>query len=132
MRPVIPLHVNGNNSTWRVPPERCHKKLLLLYLGNGWADCVEIWYVVGCLLALHFTKSMGTGQSTFICTCARAHRASVSQERLDQLYSNLVIGLWAMNYVLFTSHGWGISARAYVHTALLYLRNGLTDCVPIW
>ena len=29
-------------------------------------------------------------------------------------------------------HGWGISARAHVHTALLYLRNGLTDFVQIW
>ena len=28
--------------------------------------------------------------------------------------------------------GWSISARAHVHTALLYLRNGLTDCVQIW
>ena len=37
-----------------------------------------------------------------------------------------------MNYVLNTINGWGISARAHVHTALLYLRNGLTDCVQIW
>ena len=36
-----------------------------------------------------------------------------------------------MNKVLNTSHGWSISARAHVHTALLYLRNGLTDCVQI-
>ena len=28
--------------------------------------------------------------------------------------------------------GWNVSARAHVHTALLYLRNGLTDCVQIW
>ena len=34
--------------------------------------------------------------------------------------------------MLTTSHGWGISARAHVHTALLYLRNGLTDCVQSW
>ena len=38
--------------------------------------------------------------------------------------------------MLVTSHGWGISARAHVqgypHTALLYLRNGLADCVQIW
>ena len=72
------------------------------------------------------------GQGTFVCTCARAHRASVSQERLDRLCSNLVSGLWAMNYVLSTSHGWYISARAHVHTALLHLGNGLADCVQIW
>ena len=34
--------------------------------------------------------------------------------------------------MLNTNHGWGISARAHVHTALLYLSNGLTDCVQIW
>ena len=34
--------------------------------------------------------------------------------------------------MLNTIHGWGISARAHVHIALLYLRNGSTDCVKIW
>ena len=34
--------------------------------------------------------------------------------------------------MFITSHGWSISARAHVHTALLHLRNGLTDCVYIW
>ena len=34
--------------------------------------------------------------------------------------------------MLNTSHGWGISARAHVQTALLYLRNGLADWVQIW
>ena len=57
---------------------------------------------------------------------------SVSQERLGQLSSILVCELGVMNYVLNTIHGWGISARAHVYTALLYLRNGLTDCVQIW
>ena len=34
--------------------------------------------------------------------------------------------------MLNTIHGWGISARAHVRIALLYLRNGSTDCVQIW
>ena len=68
----------------------------------------------------------------YLCTCARADRASVSQERLGRLSSILVCELGVMNYVLNTIHGWGISARAHVHTALLYLRNSLTDCVQIW
>ena len=34
--------------------------------------------------------------------------------------------------MLTTIHGWGISARAHVHIALLYLRNGSADCVQIW
>ena len=31
-----------------------------------------------------------------------------------------------------SNHGWECSARAHVHTALLYLRNGLADCVQMW
>ena len=34
--------------------------------------------------------------------------------------------------MLSTSHGLGISARAHVQTALLYLRNGLADWVQFW
>ena len=26
-------------------PERMSQMFRLLYLGNGWADCVEIWHV---------------------------------------------------------------------------------------
>ena len=44
--------------------------------------------------------------------------------------------LGAISYSLCSSHGWGISARAHVqrypHTALMYLGNGLVDCVQIW
>ena len=44
--------------------------------------------------------------------------------------------LGTISYSLYNSHGWGISARAHVqrypHTALLYLGNGLADCVQIW
>ena len=48
--------------------------------------------------------------------------------------------LGPISYSLCRSHGWGISARAHVqrypppppHTALLYLGNGLADCVQIW
>ena len=44
--------------------------------------------------------------------------------------------LGPISYNLCSSHGWGISARAhvqrYTHTALLYLGNGLVDCVQIW
>ena len=68
----------------------------------------------------------------YLCTCARADRASVSQERLGRLGSILVCELGVMNKALNTSHGWGISARAHVQTALLHLRIGLADCVQIW
>ena len=39
--------------------------------------------------------------------CARAHRASVSQERFDRLCSNLICGLGVTKHVLSTSHEWG-------------------------
>ena len=55
----------------------------LLFLGNGWADFVEIWNTTGVSLVV-------------------MHAVPIAL-------------------------GWGISARAHVHTALLYLRNGLAD-----
>ena len=68
----------------------------------------------------------------YLCTCARADRASVSQERLGRLGSILVCELGVMNKALNTSHGWGISAHAHEQTALLYLRNGSADWVQFW
>ena len=47
--------------------------------------------------------------------CARAHRASVSQERLDRLCSDLVYGLEVTKYVLSTSQEWG-GASLHVRT----------------
>ena len=43
-------------------------------------------------------------------------------------------GVWVGGHELGAEHkSWvEYSARAHVHTALLYLRNGLTDCVQIW
>ena len=51
-----------------------------LFLGNGWADCVEIWHALGDLLVLQYMQNL----ATHLCTCAPAevpqHRASVSQK----------------------------------------------------
>ena len=143
----------------------------LLFLGNGWVDCVEIWYALGNPLATayavvtdgvslhvrtctprfcisqtarpivfkfgvwvsgHYLSAFHKSWVGYLCTCARADRTSVSQERLGQLRSILVCELGVMNYVLNTIHGWSISARAHAYTAHLYHRNGLTDCVQIW
>ena len=54
----------------------------------------------------------------YLCTCARAHRASVSQERFDRRCSNLVCGLGVTKYELSTSHGWG-GASLHVRTCTL-------------
>ena len=58
----------------------------LSLLGNGWADCIDIWYALGdpLVTAYALCSSHGWGIS------ARAHRASVSQERLGRLGSILV------------------------------------------
>ena len=103
----------------------------LLFLGNGWADCVEIRYArgnplvtayavvtdgvslhvrtctprfcisqtalpielnFGVLVRGHELGAYHMSWVRYLCTCARAHRASVSQERLNRLCSNLVVG----------------------------------------
>ena len=104
----------------------------LLFLGNGWADFVEIWYALGNPLvtayavvtdgvSLHVRTcrprfcisgtawpiefNFGVWVSSpylsafhkswvgYLCTCACADRASVSQERLGRLSSILVCEL---------------------------------------
>ena len=61
---------------------------------------------------------------------------AVSRKRLGRFCWNFVCTWSPISYNLCSTHGWGISARAHVqrypHTALLYLRNGLADCVQIW
>ena len=71
----------------------------------------------------------------YLCTCARADRASVSQERLGRLGSNLVCGLGVTKYLLSTSHGWG-GASLHVRTCTPppspYVRIRLTNLAKIW
>ena len=68
----------------------------------------------------------------YLCTCARAHRASASREWLGRWCSNLVFGLGVINKVLSTSHGWGASARAHVRTPFPCLGNCWVHCAEIW
>ena len=43
----MPNHVSANCGTWRVLPEAMSQMFRLLFLGNGWADCFEIWHALG-------------------------------------------------------------------------------------
>ena len=43
----MPNHGSAHCGTWRVLPEGMSQMFRLLYLGNGWADCVEIWHALG-------------------------------------------------------------------------------------
>ena len=73
----------------------------------------------------------------YLCTCARADRTSVSQDRLGRLCSNLVYGFGVTKYVLSTSHGWN-GASLHMRTCTPppppppYLGIWLTNLVKIW
>ena len=74
--------------------------------------------------------------SSVHCACAHPFPINVplavTRWRLGRLRRNLVWTWRPISFSLCSSHGWGISARAHVHTAVLYLRNGSADCVQIW
>ena len=67
-----------------------------MYLGNGWVNCVGFRYAIGVLLVAVHAVVMGRVMG-YICTSARAYRASASQEQLGRLCSNLVCGLGVVN-----------------------------------
>ena len=39
----MPNHASTHCGTWRVLPGGMSQMFRLLFLGNGWADCIEIW-----------------------------------------------------------------------------------------
>ena len=109
-----------------------HKCSACCFLGNSWADCVEIWYALGSPLATayavvtrfcisqtarpivfkfgvwissHYLSAFHKSWVGYLCTCARADRTSVSQER-------------SLSTCFPQVRGWGISARAHVHPHL--------------
>ena len=43
----MPNHVSANCATWRVLPGGMSQMFRPLFLGNGWADYVEIWHALG-------------------------------------------------------------------------------------
>ena len=99
----------------------------LLFLGNGWADFVEIWYALGNPLVTAY--AVVTDGVWYPCTCAVRTcrpRFCISGTAWPIEFN---FGVWVSSPYLSvsTSHGLGISARAHVQTALMYLRNGLAD-----
>ena len=91
----MPNHVSANCGTWRVLPEGMSQMFRLLYLGNGWADCVEIWHALGDPLVTAYAIVTGGGIS------ARAHVQRYSNTALLYLGNRLAdcVQIW---YV-----GWG-------------------------
>ena len=64
----MPNHVSTHWGTWRVLPEVMSQMFRLLFLGNGWADCVEIWYALGDQLVPAYAVVMD-GVSLHVRTC---------------------------------------------------------------
>ena len=64
----MPNHVSANWGTWRMLPEGMSQMFRLLYLGNGWADCVEIWHELGDPLVTAYAIVTG-GVSLHVRTC---------------------------------------------------------------
>ena len=65
---TMPNHGSAHGGTWRVLPEGMSQMFRLLYLGNGWADCVEIWHALGDPLATAYAVVTG-GVSLHVRTC---------------------------------------------------------------
>ena len=64
----MPNHVSANCGTWRVLPGGMSQMFRLLYLGNGCADCAEIWHALGDPLVTAYAIVTG-GVSLHVRTC---------------------------------------------------------------
>ena len=64
----MPNRVSAYCGTWRVPPEGMSQMFRLLYLGNGWADCVEICHALRDPLVTAYAVVTG-GVSLHVRTC---------------------------------------------------------------
>ena len=64
----------------------------LLFLGNGWADCVEIWHALGDPLVTAYAVVTG-GISLHVRTRRDTPTPRFCISETDQLCSNLVRGL---------------------------------------
>ena len=66
----------------------------LLFLGNGWADCVEIWYALGNSLVTAYAVVTG-GVSLHVRTCTP--RFCISQTARPIVFK---IGVWVSSHYL--------------------------------
>ena len=64
----MPNHASTHCGTWRVLPGGMSQIFRLLFLGNGWADCIEICYAVGNPLVTAYAVITG-GVSLHVLTC---------------------------------------------------------------
>ena len=70
----------------------------LLFLGNGWADCVEIWYALGNSLAIAYAV-VTVGVSLHVRTCTP--RFCISQTARQNVFK---FGVWVSSPYLSAFH----------------------------
>ena len=73
---TMPNHVDVSThwGTWRVLPEGMSHMFPVLFLGNGWADLVEIWYALGDSLVTAYAAVTGE-LYLHVRTCRDPHTA---------------------------------------------------------
>ena len=83
----------------------------LLFLGNGWADCVKIWYALGNPSTAYAVVTDGVSLHVRTCT----PHFCISQTARPIVFK---FGVWVSSHYLSAFHkSWlGISARAHVQT----------------
>ena len=64
----MPNRASTHCGTWRVLPGGMSQMFRLLFLGNGWTDCAEIWYTLGYPLVTAYAVVTG-GVSLHVLTC---------------------------------------------------------------
>ena len=83
-------HASTYWGTWRVPPEGMSQMFRLLFLGNGWAECIEIWYALeDPLLTAYAVVTGGVSMHVRTCRDTPTPRFCISK-RLGRLCSNFV------------------------------------------
>ena len=102
-------HVSTNWGTKPVLPEGMSQMFRLLFLGNGWADCVEIWYALGDPLVTAYAVVTG-GLSLYVRTCTPRFCISGTARPIAFKF-----GVWVWSNYLSALHKWGASARAHRH-----------------
>ena len=97
----------------------------LLFLGNGWADCVEIWYALGNPLATAYAV-VTDGVSLHVRTCTP--RFCILQTARPIVFK---FGVWISSHYLSAFHK---SWVGYLCTCARADRTSvsLADCVQIW
>ena len=126
----------------RPGPTRPHHALqsLISQEPHVWSTSGLLWWIPlgckSCMTWLPYCVSPGHGTwrvpNLGFLGRPPKHFTSITAQRVGRLRWNLVCTWGPISYSLCSSQGWGISARAHVHTPLLYLENDWTDCADIW